>query len=161
MTLYRDAYAPTERVAGGVVEGRRRIAVIGIDQYEQPWGKLQNAVNDARGVLAIFKELGFEPACDPLLDGAATRDALNRLVKDQLRVSAREGDSLIVFFAGHGHTDKTSVAKRGYLIPIDADPPDGSRDTWIRLDDWLGSLAELDHQHVLAILDSCRSGIVL
>jgi very-short-patch-repair endonuclease len=160
---YRDAGAPGDWASpegDDAVDGRQWIAVIGIDGYRPGWPRLRNAVKDARGVLDMFKGLGFQPAADPLLDGAATRDALNRLVSDDLR-SLHPDDSLIVFFAGHGHTAKTPFTTRGYLIPVDADHPEGNRHTWIRLEHWLSDVAELPPHHILVFLDSCYSGIAL
>jgi hypothetical protein len=43
--------------------------VIGIDRYQhQHWSPLSNAVNDARGALALFEQLGFERIA-PIDDG--------------------------------------------------------------------------------------------
>src|ERR1043166_4417217 len=77
---YRESERPERPpgVTSGVNEGRRCISVIGIDEYRR-WDALSNAVGDARGVLAAFEELGFVPIAPPLLDGAATCDAIRRL----------------------------------------------------------------------------------
>src|SRR6185436_15862158 len=88
---------PVHRTTG---DGRMWIAVIGIDRY-RTWSPLCNAVSDARGALNLFLQLGFEPACAPLYDEAATADALHRLVTDDLATLGPE-DSLVLFFAGHG-----------------------------------------------------------
>lgn len=152
-------------VTGGqMIEGRRCISVIGIDRYRR-WNPLDNAVNDARGVLSAFEDLGFVPIGTPLLDDAATRDAIECL-PTILAPQLDEDDSLIVFFAGHGHTttarfsDGLHVSK-GYLIPVDADHPGGHDRSWQRIDDWLRDIAELPPRHILVILDSCHSGIAL
>src|SRR5262245_61949453 len=121
-SAYRDVTAwgdPARRETEG---GKAYIAVIGIDHYRS-WGRLHNAVNDARGALNLFVRHGFEPVGAPLIDDTATGAALHRLVTNDLQVVGKQ-DSLIVFFAGHGHTvirtffDGTSV-KDGYLIPSD------------------------------------------
>ena len=139
------------------------IAVIGIDDYEE-WPRLSNAANDARGALATFASLGFEPAVPPLLDRAATAAALEGLVTDDL-AGLGEDDSLVVFFAGHGHTISHvaggALVKTGYIIPVDGDQPGGSRRDWIKLDNWLSNLALLPPRHILVILDACRAGIAL
>ncbi|HEY0483734.1 MAG TPA: caspase family protein [Kofleriaceae bacterium] len=150
-----------------VHRGRRYVAAIGIDAYSA-WSPLHNAVQDARGALDAFVELGFEPFGSPLLDHAATGAALRHLVTDQLR-GLGQSDSLVVFFAGHGHTGSpgfstgtdVKVPRHGYLIPVDADGLDGSIGTWLRLDHWLNDIAQLPPQHILVILDSCHSGIAL
>jgi hypothetical protein len=145
------------------LQGRSVVAVIGIDRYAA-WPELHNAVSDARGALALFTRLGFEPAGEPLLDQAATAEALRHLVADDL---ARLGpqDSLVLFFAGHGFTRTHHLAnadiKTGYIIPADADDVTGRASTWVRLDSWLSDVARLPARHILVILDACHSGVAL
>src|ERR1044071_413545 len=163
---YRESDLPEIPPGCGdhAVEGRKCISVIGIDRYER-WGHLDNAVSDARGVLTALEHLGFISILAPLFDGAATGDALRRLpgnLKSELDVS----DSLVVFFAGHGHTttdrfpDGYPVSK-GYLIPVDADRTARGEQTWERIEPWLTCIAELPPRHILVILDSCHSGVAL
>ncbi|HWO20510.1 MAG TPA: caspase family protein [Kofleriaceae bacterium] len=138
------------------------MAVIGIDRYRE-WPRLHNAVSDARGACEAFSKLGFRQVGEPLLDEAATYAALHRLVTDDLCRLGKE-DSLVLFFAGHGHTLTSEYAdgetsKRGYILPVDAEHQ--SRDTWLRLDSWLSEVAHLPPKHILVILDACYSGIAL
>ena len=138
--------------------------MIGIDRYRK-WDHLDNAVSDARGVLAAFEDLGFVSVVAPLLDDAATGDAI-RCIPAGLAPALDENDSLVVFFAGHGHTttarfpDGLHISK-GYLIPVDADCDGRRYDTWQRIEPWLTTIAELPPRHILVILDSCHSGIAL
>ncbi|HEX3475909.1 MAG TPA: caspase family protein [Kofleriaceae bacterium] len=138
------------------------VATVGVDRYHR-WPRLRNAVNDAAVASDVFRRLGFEQAVPPLLDGAATADALQSLVHDDLsRLDA--DDSLVVFFAGHGHSmtrtfgDGTRV-QTGYLVPVDGerDRPSG----WLELDSWLSDVARLPPKHILVILDACHSGVAL
>jgi hypothetical protein len=161
----RDVESSDEAAVPEAGEGRLCIAVIGIDRYRS-WGQLQNAVNDAQGAQAAFQKLGFEPICEPLLDEAATRDALHQLVNDDLAGKLREQDSLVLFFAGHGHSVPSPHAQgprigTGYLIPVDADPHGGRISTWLHLGSWLSAVARLPPRHILVILDACHSGIAL
>jgi hypothetical protein len=167
---YRESELPEVPPGRGdpAVAGRRWISVIGIDRY-QSWNPLRNAVSDARGVLAAFAELGFVSIAAPLLDAAATGDAIRRLPSG-LAVELDANDSLVVFFAGHGHTTTARFAdglhiSKGYLIPVDADRPasraEGPDHTWQRVEHWLTTIAELPARHILVILDSCQSGIAL
>ncbi|HEX8110936.1 MAG TPA: caspase family protein, partial [Kofleriaceae bacterium] len=157
--------ASVHRVEHTAADGRSVIAVIGIDRY-RAWDRLRNAVTDARGVLAAFEDLGFEPVTEPLLDEAATGAAIRRLASDDLRSRLQPDDSLVVFFAGHGHTTVSEFAdggcvKTGYLIPVDAERGDAHRSTWLRLETWLGEIARLPARHILVILDACHGGIAL
>jgi len=139
------------------------VAGIGIDHY-RAWPTLHNAVSDARGALQVFQRLGFEQVAPPLLDKAATFDAIRRLVTDDLAALGGD-DNLVLFVAGHGftrtHAFERAVVKTGYIIPVDGDPPSTSAARWLRLDSWLSDIARLPPRHILVILDACHSGIAL
>lgn len=144
--------------------GKKYVAVIGIDRYRS-WNSLSNAVTDAQGALKAFTQLGFEAARPPLLNDDATGAALHRLVTDELAWLGTD-DSLVVFFAGHGHNvitpfDDGTLTKKGYLIPVDAEKLEGKTSDWVRLDSWLNELTQLPPKHILVILDACHSGIAL
>ena len=162
--VFRDVVQPDERSLDDAPDGRAYVAVVGIDRY-RAWSPLHCAVNDARGVMRQFMKFGFEPIGEPLIDEAATGDRLRRLVTDDL-VELGPDDSLILFFAGHGHTVTRTYAgdmqvKKGYIIPVDGDRVGGSAATWLRLDSWLSDVAHLRVRHLLVFLDSCHSGIAL
>lgn len=153
--------APSVPETGG---GGRYIAVVGIDCYAA-WPRLQRAVSDARGARDTFVRLGFKEPRPPMFDEAATGDALRRLVADDLRALGKD-DSLVVFFAGHGHTVTTTYdggasAKRGYLVPADATPRGSHVSGLVSLDNWLHDLAHLPPKHILVVIDACHSGIAL
>jgi very-short-patch-repair endonuclease len=165
-TIHRDIVVSSLDPSSGrtAERGRMYVAVIGIDRY-RAWGALHNAVSDAQGAQAAFVKLGFE-ARPPLFDDAATGTAIRNLVTEDLRTLGTN-DSLVLFFAGHGHTvtkpyDDGTLSKRGYLIPVDAKAPssDGSG-SWLTLDSWLRDVAHLPPKHILVILDACHSGIAL
>ncbi len=158
----REIATPDPRRTKGL--GKKYIAVIGIDRY-RAWPQLSNAVTDAQGALKAFTQLGFESVRPPLLDDAATGAALHRLVTDELSWLGTD-DSLVVFFAGHGHTVTTrfgdgTLTKKGYLIPVDAESDSGKSADCIKLDSWLGELTLLPPRHILVILDACHSGVAL
>lgn len=153
--------APTEEPAG--LRGRNIITVIGIDEYAH-WPRLGNAVSDARGIRKLFVEkLGFLEPLPPLFNADATEETITTLVQDQLRAVLQPDDSLILFFAGHGHTERVQVGdhtvETGYLIPIEA-----RIDHWgdyIKIDSFLEDISKLPARHILLILDACRSGFAL
>jgi very-short-patch-repair endonuclease len=161
--VYRDVSSEgrSEARAG---RGRMCVSVIGIDRYrDRAWEPLRNAASDARGALRAFSALGFEPVGTQLFDEAATCDALRRLVIDDLQVLG-DDDSLVLFFAGHGHTvprkfPDGTCTKKGYLIPVDA--VEGRMATWVALDQWLSDVARLRPRHILVVVDACHSGIAL
>jgi hypothetical protein len=161
--IYRDV-ASSERQPPRIArEGRAYITVIGIDRY-RTWNRLSNAVSDAKGALNLFAGVGFELVAPALFDESATGDALRRLVIDDLSGLGEE-DSLVLFFAGHGHTVARTYGgasvRDGYLIPADGDRPGGRAATWIRLDSWLTDITRIPAKHILVILDACHSGLAL
>ena len=159
----RDIASDAPPSLGGFVENRRVVAVIGIDRY-LGWPALDNAVSDAMGALAAFERIGFEQITRPLLDEAASAEAIRRLVTDDLATLGGD-DSLVLFFAGHGHTQTrtlpTGPLQTGYIIPFDGDGAEGRTASWIRLDSWLSDVARIPARHILVILDACHSGIAL
>lgn len=150
-----------------VTAGRFLIATIGIDDYSH-WPPLENARNDAEGLERFFVDsLGFESPVEPLLDQAATRENILRLLDDQLRAVLRPDDSLILYYAGHGQTRLDSIGgtvkETGFLVPVDASAP-GKGERWsdyIRLSQLLQIVGDLPARHVLVILDACHSGYAL
>jgi len=115
--------------------------------------------------MRLFTGLGFTAAAEPLLNEAATAEAMRRLVTETLVRLAPE-DSLVMFFAGHGYTRTSDLGnvsvKTGYLIPVDATEPQGRiTANWLRLDGWLSDIARLPARHVLVLIDACHSGVAL
>jgi uncharacterized caspase-like protein len=162
-STYRDVDSMEGQPARDAPVGHTYIAVIGIDRY-RTWNRLYNAVSDANGALRLFSSLGFNLVAQPLFDEGATGDALRRLVVDDLSGLSQD-DSLVLFFAGHGHTvtrtyDGATV-RDGYIIPADGDQLGGRAATWIRLDSWLTDIARIPARHILVILDACHSGLAL
>ncbi len=146
--------------------GRNLIVTIGIDDYTG-WRKLHNAVADARGVRDLFVDrLSYTEPIKPLINADATQDNIAALIQDTLPAVLKDDDSLVIFFAGHGHTEKRTAAGRtintGYLIPVDAKAPvDGKFSSYIKLGAFLDDVSKLPARHVLLILDACYSGFAL
>jgi serine/threonine protein kinase/uncharacterized caspase-like protein len=144
--------------------GRSVIAAIGIDAYAA-WPRLSNAVSDALGAARMFTRLGFVEVAPPLLDDAATEDAMRRLLTDDLAQLSPD-DNLVLFFAGHGHTHTVDLGdvsiKTGYVLPVDAARrSEQAAANWLRLDSWLSDVARLPPRHILVIIDACHSGVAL
>lgn len=169
-TRYRDIAAEASGEARHSPSGRSVVVTIGIDRYSS-WPALSNAASDARGATAAFQRHGFElpvradgSQISPLLDEAATHDAIRSLIARDLKLLT-EDDRLVVFFAGHGTTIARSLsghaAKVGYLIPVDAGDHASHEHNWIHLDTLLGEIAWLKPRHILVILDACYTGAAL
>ncbi|NEU73506.1 caspase family protein [Hassallia byssoidea VB512170] len=130
---FRQAYVVSSEYEP-VNQGHSIIVTIGIDKYEQ-WSQLRNAVNDAVGIQQVLVDkIGFIAPVPPLLNCDATKDAILNLVEGQLYEVLQPDDSLLLFFAGHGHTrvDKIGgkeLGETGFIVPVKARKPD-PREYW-------------------------------
>jgi TPR repeat protein len=134
--------------------------VIGINEYQHPRvPKLQAAVNDARAIEAMLRAQGFRPdRIVKLVDGEATKHRIETVLGDELRQKVGTDDRVLVFFAGHGKTDRLrSGEEEGYLIPVDGDPGRlfGSAISMTALRQISDRLPA---KHILYIVDACYSG---
>jgi tetratricopeptide (TPR) repeat protein len=132
--------------------GKYYALVIGINQYRLPMPGLKTAVADAQAVAKDLREIyGFEVKL--LLDGAATRVNILEAITDY-RNSLGPNDNLLIYYAGHGYSDKD--ADKAYWLPVDADS------SWspnrISADDLTSGVRVQLARHVLIISDSCYSG---
>ncbi|HUF71004.1 MAG TPA: caspase family protein [Longimicrobiales bacterium] len=129
--------------------------VIGIDEYTQ-WNPLLNAVNDATGLGKVL-ETGFGFTVRSLINAEATRDRIREIVLDTVAAEVEKDDLLVLFFAGHGHTERMADdEERGFLVPVDARADHiGDLLPMEEVVTWPDQLACED---VLCIFDSCFSG---
>jgi hypothetical protein len=162
----------SERIGGGpapAADGaiqRYVFAGVAIDTFRIPdsWPTLSNAVNDLEGVRSMLVErYGFvSPEALILRDTAATGDAigelLDNLANPDPEIGIREGDALVFFFAGHG----TENLGRGFLVPHDVTKAVAQgQSQYLSIGELVERLGDLPAQHVLLILDSCKSGLAL
>jgi hypothetical protein len=123
--------------------------IIGNDKYEN-MPSLASAVNDARAVEQVLKErYGFKTR---LLVNATRADILTAL--NDFRLSLRERDSFLIYYAGHGELNERSLL--GYWLPVNAKRDDTTE--WISdrmVTDQIGLMAA---RHIMVIADSCYSG---
>lgn len=152
---------PAEGREGVEPEGyhRRFCLAIGIDRYPGGgWGPLANAQHDARTFAETLGSLhGFDTALR--LGEEATRDHIAEAIVDDLRGRVSADDLVVLYFAGHGHTQTIAAGQRGFLVPADAEGLRQSRLIPIdSLSDWSASL---DCRHLLAVFDSCFSGLAV
>ncbi|WP_367391339.1 caspase domain-containing protein [Lewinella sp. LCG006] len=128
---------------------------IGINTYNNGWPPLRNAVRDVKTIAEILeKDYGVQQL-QLLLDEDATRENILRAL-DDLADSISAPDSLIVYYAGHGHLNKR---ERGFWVPHDAKANElGALIPNTTLRDHLHDIKTL---HTLLISDACFSGSLL
>ena len=133
--------------------------LIGISDYTAGWPKLESVPHEINKVEAALKKRGFHvvKVMNP------TSDELNEAFEDFIDTYGfDEGNRLLFFFSGHGHTRKGG--KKGYLVPADApDPRDdekGFARKAIGMNQILTWSREIEAKHALFLFDSCFSGTV-
>lgn len=156
------AFGPGERVAP-----TRWALIVGISDYlhfeDVEGGDLPGAEHDARAMRdALVGRWGFpEEQVRTLLNGEATRAAMEEGVTGWLAGNARPGDNVVIFFAGHGAQmwDEDGDENDGLdetLAPADVSPTDTGRD--ISDDTFAEWLRTLPTTNVVVVLDNCSSG---
>ncbi len=129
----------------------RKVAVLfGISQYDNPRLKLSSPVRD---VEAVAKQLEEQMGYEVQIVRNPKKTEIFRVLS-QLALEMRKGDSVIVYYAGHGHMiEKTGI---GYWLPGDASATDPSN--WISNKDVSRLLSSIPAKQVAMISDSCYSG---
>ncbi len=137
-----------------------RALVIGINNYKHA-SPLAFAVNDAVEFKnALVATLGFEEANITLLiDDAATKSAIFTSYMRLAREDVELDDRVVVFFAGHGHTQSGHRGEVGFLVPYDANM--GDLATLIRWKDLTEYSDLIKAKHMLFIMDACYGGLAL
>jgi formylglycine-generating enzyme required for sulfatase activity len=137
--------------------------IIGINDYQHPRvPKLRYAVNDARAIEGALLAQGFRrDRVITLLDRKATRSAIEEVLGDDLRSKVGKDDRVLVFFAGHGKTDRRSSGdEEGYLIPVDGDPGK-LYSTAISMEGLRRLSDRIPAKHILYVMDACYSGYAI
>jgi len=114
-----------QAASGKVLKTAYYALVIGNNDY-QNLSRLSTAVHDAKEVNRVLSEkYGFKTI---LLVNATRKDILSTI--NDFRKKLNEGDSFLIYYAGHGAYDKT--ADKGYWLPVDA-AKGGELDFWVGL----------------------------
>lgn len=148
-------------VVPSVVTPRNKPAyaiVVGIEQYRQKdLPRADFADHDAKIVREyLVKVLGYaEENVVLLLNSEATKSDLEKYVEHWLPNRVEQGDTVFVYFSGHG-APNTKTGET-YLVPFDGDPLYiGS--TGYALKRLYDNLAKLPAKEEVVVLDSCFSG---
>lgn len=137
-------------------QGNQWLLTIGINNYLH-WPRLRTAVNDAKEIKQVLvSKYGFsEENVVELYDADATREKILAQFRS-LAGKVKEDDTLVIFYAGHGHVD--DITGMGSWIPVESRTDNDF--AWVtndRIKNYL-RIDAIRARHVLLISDSCFSG---
>jgi hypothetical protein len=133
--------------------------IIGINAYDE-WYPLKTAVKDAKGLKEVLiNQYSFD--ADKVIlktDTEATQESLLYDLK-QFASSLKEGDNLLIYYAGHGQID--DFTGDGFWIPVDGKLKKPG--TWIShsIVKSILSSQKVKAKNVALISDSCYAGTLL
>ncbi len=136
-------------------EGTYYALIIGISTYTYQQD-LEHPVQDAQELQALLISHYSFPATQIFFLENPTRTEIIEAL-DALEEKLTATDSLLVFYAGHGHWEEDR--NRGYWLPADAKRR--GRAAWISNATLQDYLRGFDCLHILVISDSCFSGAIL
>ncbi|WP_367388171.1 caspase family protein [Lewinella sp. LCG006] len=128
---------------------------IGINTYEH-WGNLNNAVRDVEAIANILQQNYGVTLWKLLRNEEATRKQILRDLKALMK-EVKAPDSIIIYYAGHGHIDKDT--QLGAWVPTDSENED--TDLYIPNSTLRDFFQVAKAQHVFFISDACFSGSLL
>jgi hypothetical protein len=169
---------------------RRRAIMIGIDSYRsatpnemakampqlealgmlkpvppplRDWQALAGSVNDARRLSLLLPKFGFTDIDQTLTNEKATHQAIVDKIRQVFIDEARDGDVLLLYYAGHGSLMRNSLsATKGDKVDETLVPWDANTGYFDLRDKELARLfneAMAAHKiTITAIFDSCHSG---
>lgn len=134
--------------------------LIGVANYQQVSSlpsAILNDVNDVAATLSSPKYCAYTPAnIVTLLDENATRAAVLKEL-NELAARADSGDTVCVFFSGHGGVVGSPGKEDSVLVTFDSDLAD-IENTSISSDDLAAAFAEIEAERLLVFIDACHAG---
>jgi hypothetical protein len=133
--------------------GKYYAVLIGVSKYQNPKLDLDRPGKDVDALKSILtSQYTFAESDVVVLQDPTRQQILNLLFR--LRQTITEKDNLLIFYAGHGHLDKS--IQQGYWWPRDAQPDDPSN--WLSNSDLREQIRGIPSAHTLLISDACFSG---
>jgi hypothetical protein len=135
--------------------GKTYLLGIGINTYAH-WGNLNNAVRDVEAIADILQQNYGVKLWKLLRNEEATRKHILRALRALMK-EVKAPDSIIIYYAGHGHIDKDT--QLGAWVPTDGETED--TDLYIPNSTLRDFFQVAKAQHVFFISDACFSGSLL
>jgi hypothetical protein len=130
---------------------RRRLAILfGNNDYKPPIPELETPIADVEKIAETLRSrFGYDARVIKNVSKAQIIEALN-----DVAVKAREDDSVLLFYAGHGYLMEDT--NMGFWIPIDGSVKTAGN--WISNKDISKLLAAIRARQLILVSDSCFSG---
>lgn len=136
--------------------------LIGVSKYSLDWPDLSGVRKDIQLLKPVLENQGFNTVIieDP------TKEELEKSITDFItKYGQRSQNRLLIYFAGHGHTIKTSYGEElGYIVPSDAPSPNsdlsGFKSKAIPMSQIEIYAKQIDSKHALFLFDACFSGSI-
>lgn len=134
--------------------------VIGESDYANGWDKLSGVKTDVAEVRSALERQDFKVETEINLTAEQFKTRVDRFISDY---GYGANNRLLIYFAGHGHTQKSADGRDlGYIIPVDAPLPEkddiGFRRKAVSMDAIQAFARQIESKHALFIFDSCFSG---
>ena len=94
-----------------------------------------------------------------LYDEKATHAEISSAYLGFATDNIKSDDRLIIFFAGHGHTQKGHRGEVGFLVPVDGNTDDLA--SLIRWDHLTRDAELIPAKHILFVMDACYGGLAI
>ena len=131
--------------------------VVGIGKYRH-MAPLASPAQDVLKMKEYLDAQGFDEVVT-LVDDQVTLDAF-RHPQRYLQGKMQANDRFLFYYSGHGITDGSGTATRGFL-PLAIEIDDGRHRNSIAMLDLVRWLKSLSVEHLMVVLDSCFSGLAV
>ncbi len=136
--------------------------IIGVSNYTNGWPQLPGVVNDVEVVNNILDKQQFK--CTKVMD--TDNNQLRKAIDDFINNYGYDPDNrLLIYFAGHGHTIKSSYNEEmGYIVPANSPNPNYDRQgfmaTALNMQEIEVYAKKIQSKHALFLFDACFSGSI-
>ncbi len=137
--------------------------IIGVSEYSnlEPIKNLEYADDDATMISNYLDDQGFSDIYFYTDKNATNKDSIGKLITEILLHKAKQGDRVIIYFAGHGVID--DIENQGFLLLNKVCSPkngDYASSDALRIESILKRIIIADEKgvEVLLIIDACHSG---
>ncbi|MBC7795284.1 MAG: SUMF1/EgtB/PvdO family nonheme iron enzyme [Pyrinomonadaceae bacterium] len=138
--------------------------VIGESDYTNGWQKLEGVKTDVKAVSDALAVQGFEVTRVVNPKKSELVAAIEKFINDH---GYEYENRLLIYYAGHGHTQKSGAGfEQGFIVPVDAPIPTADNESAFRrlaisMDTIERYAQEVNAKHALFVFDSCFSGALI